>query len=350
MHFFQTTASIIDAIKQRTDAVVANNARIMTSLHEAIGLARLGGTMSDLLDDEAATVSLLEDEVKGGGVEGGGADDDEAVAAAMSAAAAATAAAAAAAATPLLAPSMQKLRESIQRAAADGSTLTDEEMLELCFPMLQIGSQLGSATPRSPKTRSNSTPLFMAAPELKLEPQARSDGGASSSTGSTGARGGGGAQQLNAQSPDVHANLLDAANKLQEVDQILMEAQRFWSLMQSAMETLLTRNEYIAGMLHFTRNAKMRERYLVRMDDYLAKWRAADATARAYLEVTRATHSRGFAFLNNPYDSASIQKAVQAVGGGSARDEAAGSMMSIADTPATVSSAGFATLTSLDSL
>ena len=174
----------------------------------------------------------------------------------------------------------------------------------------------------------------MAAPELKLEPPARSDGGTSSSTGSTGARGGSGAQQLNAQSPDVHANLLDAANKLQEVDQILMEAQRFWSLMQSAMETLLTRNEYIAGMLHFTRNAKMRERYIQRMADYIDKWRSISGMAERYLVLSAEGHARGFGFLNKNYSSFEIRNsgALPSINGGvSGAAPRAGVPLSIVD-------------------
>ena len=80
--------------------------------------------------------------------------------------------------------------------------------------------------------------------------------------------------------------------------------------MQSSMETLLTRNEYVAGMLHFTRNAKMRQRYVERMDAYLMQWKGTGSMCAHYLELWSQTHGQGrdFGFLNAPYGVDEIRR------------------------------------------
>ena len=300
VHFFQATASIIDAIKKRTDGIVANNARIMASLHEAIGLARLGGTMSELMDASSPASSPTAASGSGSGSGSGSSssppsDDERRRISFPRTPKTLNATKVAAAAEPLLTASMQKLRSRVEEATMAGTELTDEEMLELCFPMLQIGSQLGSAQGGAAAAAAAATAAVNAA-------AAAAAAGTSTGIDATEV-----SSSLPPSAHEVHQNLLVAANKLQEVDQVLMEAQMFWSLMQSAMETLLTRNEYIAGMLHFTRNAKMRERYIKRMADYIDKWRSISGMAERYLVLSAEGHARGFGFLNKNYSSFEIR-------------------------------------------
>ena len=168
--------------------------------------------------------------------------------------------------------------------------------------MLQIGSALGSSVGGSASAGS---------------PRSAVESAASASAAASAAGGGAEPQAGQLSQREVHNNLLEAANKLQEVDQILQEAQMFWALMQSSMETLLARNEYVAGMLHFTRNAKMRQRYVERMDAYLTQWKATGAMCAHYLELSSQTHGhlRGFAFLNAPYGVNEIRRGGLAEGG-----------------------------------
>jgi hypothetical protein len=396
VHFFQATATIIDMLKSRVEGITVRSGQLTTSLNKvrssfllfafpvalssfgcssilclllslnkAIGLARLGGQMTDLMSEEGNAAPLgvrrraSAARYSSGGDSSDSSDDErDAVGSDQSSRISFPGTprtldtpSVAAAAQPMLSDSVRNVQSAVLAAAARGTELTDEEMLELCFPMLQIGSTLGNfgagAATRSDSEgrgmmRSSSASssegalliLFVCAILLfahlffcllysfvcsKGAFWGDSESGAEESAASASTE----PATTHAVEPgtridstaqrQLYDDLHEAANKLQEVDGVLQEVRMFWTMMQTAMETLLNRNEYVAGMLHFTRNAKMRSRYLERMDDYLAKWKVTGLFCNDYLALTSASHRSpkglAFSFLNTPYRKAETRSA-----------------------------------------
>lgn len=64
------------------------------------------------------------------------------------------------------------------------------------------------------------------------------------------------------------------------------------------MVSLLTqKNEYIDGLVQFTSNERLRERFFERMAKYLDLWASIDASAQRYIQCAASIQSSRYRFL-----------------------------------------------------
>jgi hypothetical protein len=92
-----------------------------------------------------------------------------------------------------------------------------------------------------------------------------------------------------------------ALEMLNQIDQLLKLHGRYWSRMEGIVDGLMRDTQSAESMVNYTRNPKLRDRFLTRVDDYEATWDKIHAICSTF--HNNAQHdimeSRLYGFLNN---------------------------------------------------
>lgn len=92
-------------------------------------------------------------------------------------------------------------------------------------------------------------------------------------------------------------NLSKALSRLQEVDKLLQQHASFWSHMEVVIQVLMQRATHVESLTNFTRNPRLRGRFMKRLEEYADTWNTVRQMCERFNVKARAVTPYLYNFL-----------------------------------------------------